>query len=865
MQNFLASLSLSTILLAGAAVIVIVNLIFALAADGRVKKSIRRHAADPESPAPALNRLSQALYEGYVLKRAERGFRGLAGPFPSLPRSLGYAERWIPRVLKGRSPKAMALLLRYAPERGLFDCFLAALASPKLGAAFVAWLEENRDGFPLRSVALSGPGRNFDGDAARALLADRMDGVREMLGDQEWAVRVMALRILAGNADERSVKGVADCLRDPHPLVRKLAIESPQAIDKMAFFDELYTRFTSDPSYEVRKAAKARILSSFIELYTPDTSALGPEETIHVLELLDPSSRADEEVAYRFLEKGTDEERLAAAEQLQARGALADMLATAPGGDRKEFERRLALLSAAAKLQVSGFLSSVETIEGSGPFEMAARILAESGDRRLVATLAQRWFALMGKAPYPAEHISVYRRVLEAIRERADEKACALLAAELIERKGDNALVAAILAATDGSQDRCVFGSLQGLFLDPGFPLRDELRAALLRQPKDLVVPFTLSFLRAERHSTPRALRRDALILAGELGLKGALQRSVESLPTLDADDIAALAPIIVAADAAAFKLKARYVLASVDAPARAAIIAALPATGERSFLSDIKTALKDADPDVRVAAARALASFQETKALATGGMDLLRDPVERVRIAAAAALAEAGGASVVEGLKNVLNDANEVDEVKASVITGLGQAGDAASLELLCDRLEMAAPNDNAVARPLIKALAHRRTKKDLARLIERLKDATGELKARIAEALQLMGSAGENSLVELLNEDIASLKPYLVEALESLGYVEARIRELKHRDPAIREDAAQALDRVGSRAAFRGIVLAARDPDQAVRIAVTKALERLAGPEGESILAELEKDPDARVRKYVLWAMERVKAKSL
>ena len=68
-----------------------------------------------------------------------------------------------------------------------------------------------------------------------------------------------------------------------------------------------------------------------------------------------------------------------------------------------------------------------------------------------------------------------------------------------------------------------------------------------------------------------------------------------------------------------------------------------------------------------------------------------------------------------------------------------------------------------------------------------------------------------------------------------------------------------------VGSVPAFRGIVLAARDPDPEVRVAVTRALERLAGPEGATLLAELEADPNPRVRKYVLWAMERVKAKNL
>jgi HEAT repeat protein len=329
----------------------------------------------------------------------------------------------------------------------------------------------------------------------------------------------------------------------------------------------------------------------------------------------------------------------------------------------------------------------------------------------------------------------------------------------------------------------------------------------------------------------------------------------------MDLDEIVALAPIIVGTDAKAFKGKARYILDGVDAPSRAAIIAALPSTGDRSFMADVKAALHDADPDVRASAVRALAAFQEDKALATGGLDLLRDPVERVRVAAAAALAETGGGAVTVKLAELLADPNEVDEVKSSLVRGLGMASSQASLDLLID--ELGTRDDWTAA--LASALSRRSARKDLAHILERFKDATGELKPRIAESVRGMGRPGEDALVELLGEDIVSLKPFIVEALESLGYVEARIRELKHRDPAVRRQSAAALSLVGSRAAYRGIVLAARDPDPEVRVSVARALERLAGPQGEALLSDLTNDPDSKVRKYVLWAMERVKAKAL
>ncbi|PKL26771.1 MAG: hypothetical protein CVV47_02270 [Spirochaetae bacterium HGW-Spirochaetae-3] len=861
MNQFLESLSPSTIRLSAAIATAIVAVIALALVELRFRRAVREAAVRPEARRSAIGPLTLAARERHIVKRSERGFIGATGPFPELLTTLGYPARWLETLRDSGSRSAAARLLRFAPDLGLFDCFDSALRHAGVRKVLLAWMSAQGDGFTLRRIALSGPGREFDGAAAKAILADRMDEVRELLGDPEWAARAMAVRILALDDNERSKKGMADSLADPHPLVRRIALQAPLAGERLAFYAEAYRLFTIDPALEVRKAAKARIMAEFPDLYAPDMDALGTEEIIHVLELLDPTSGRDEEIAFRFLETGDPEQKLASAEYLEARGSLGPLLEEANPGDAEDFERRIRLLATAASFQVFGFLSVVDTMDKDGAFMAAARILAGGGDRRLIARMAARWFDRMGEGPYPNERIAIYRAVLSAIKARGDAEACKCLSSELSARRADRDLAAALLDSTDGSMDACVFSILTELFVDPDFPLRDELREALIKQPPEFIVPFALSFLRADRADTPRVLRRDALILAGQLKLTWALQRTMETLPTLDAYEIGSLAPIVVDADSKAFKRKARYILDGVDAPSRAAILAALPATGDKSFMSDVKAALRDADPDVRTAGVRALASFQEDKALTQGGLDLLRDPVERVRVAAASALAETSGGSVVKRLADVLADDNEVDDVKASVIKGLGRASDAASLDLLVDELGV---REEWYAE-LAAALTQRSSRKDLARILERFKDATGELKTRITESVRAMGKRGEDALVELLGEEVVSFKPFIVEALESLGYVESRIRELKHRDPAVRRLSATALSLVGSRAAYRGIVLAARDPDQDVRVAVTRALERLAGPEGEAMLGELKNDPDPRVRKYVLWAMERVKAKAL
>jgi HEAT repeat protein len=68
-----------------------------------------------------------------------------------------------------------------------------------------------------------------------------------------------------------------------------------------------------------------------------------------------------------------------------------------------------------------------------------------------------------------------------------------------------------------------------------------------------------------------------------------------------------------------------------------------------------------------------------------------------------------------------------------------------------------------------------------------------------------------------------------------------------------------------VGSLPALRGLVLAAKDPDEQVRIKVVRALESLSSEPSRQILDGLRQDPSRKVRRYTRWALERVRAKGM
>jgi HEAT repeat protein len=293
-----------------------------------------------------------------------------------------------------------------------------------------------------------------------------------------------------------------------------------------------------------------------------------------------------------------------------------------------------------------------------------------------------------------------------------------------------------------------------------------------------------------------------------------------------------------------------------------------LPATKNENFIKEIRSSLKDFDPDVRVSAIKALLGFGEIKLL-NQETSMLHDPVERVRFATAEVIARHGNAAALEILKNILADQNETDLVKAGVIAGLGQATNAEGISILVSVLDSTGSTDSsdssaystAEFRELAeKALTKRTSKRDISRLIEIFKDAEPQLRDKLIPVFKGMGKEAEPSILEILKDEVASFKPYLVRILEETGYVEETKRKLSHRDVEVRREAAMLLSLLDTLPAFRGLVLAAKDPDQEVRVCVVKALEKLKSSQSVEILEKLKSDPDSRIRKYTFWALERL-----
>ncbi len=823
----------------------------------RFKQIIR---AALESPKGA----KRASVSAFALKLHARWLEKLAKK-KNIPimEIFDFRQAWLARFNANRNRKNMNRLLDFYFDDGAFACFLVALDNGARGKDLLRRFDETSDAAfsLLKRIALSCKGRDFNADAAWKLLGTRIASFREMSGDPEWSVRHFAARMLLKDDDAVSVRLLWDFLADSNGLIRATLasdFQSDAAPENRArLFDALMALYLRDPVFTVRKAAKDRLITDFKDMYRFDAKGLQNEELLHVLELLDIKSKEDESFAFSDIDGSELERRHLAARFLQASGALDRISKDADFGDRDGLGRILNRLEKAASVNVTGFLDSAVASDRPATLYLAVAVLARTGPRFMIAKAADRVFKLMPKEFPGTDLIDLYGSTLRAVRLRGNEDAAREVISEIVRRGDSPQYLTLLLPEIPVAYDHLILPVLLSFLNDRDFEPREKLRSAIRSLGIDLILPPLFDILKS--HLLPVIVRIESLKILVELKLPYLMQFILESLPLLPESDLVVFASMVSSMDEPLFNKHAGLMFASPDAGVRAAIIRGLPAAGKNLYIKEIREALGDADPEVRISALSSLAELDESKVINSNALALLRDPLERVRNGAAAALGKLGSDKSLEIMRALVADDKEVDAVKKAAIAGLGASVLALSVDILVDSYEI----DPFLAPAITSALSCKTERKLMLQLIERFKDAAPNIRELIAGAFALMGDVGETTLLNLLAEDIASLKPFVCQALEASGYVDSRIMRLNHKDPAVRKAASRDLAVIATGKAFKGIVQAARDPDPEIRVLVTRALEFLNTAEGEPILRELEQDPDRRVRNYTAWAMERIRAK--
>jgi hypothetical protein len=458
----------------------------------------------------------------------------------NLPDLLGVTDIWIEKCRRKNRPVLMDRILEFAPERGLFFLFKGALSNKKIGQQLNKYLETSEDLLKMRKIALSGAGADFNGQQALELFHDKLDEIREMMGDPEWAVRYFAINILLHDKDDKSNRANWDSLYDPHGLIRKTVVtgavsdlKSYESEDDTTLFDRLNDLLLNDPVFEVRQAARERIEKDFSSAYSPDLKNMNNEQILHILQLLSPRSKEDQNLAMGILEKKDRELNLIAARYLQDCGVLSRLFKESYLNDREELERNFKLLLNALNVNVSGFLEDIKSTSEGGTLLLASRLLAKGGPRKSIDLLAKKVFSMSEEEKLDSDQWETYQNTLLCIKERGNDLAYEIMAEELTRVSNNETLLKEVMLSLPSAGSDYFMPVLEGFLKDPSFILKEDLRTAVHNMDEIYVTGMVMDIIKKGRETYSHHVRIQALKILGEMKSESFMQIILENMPIL--------------------------------------------------------------------------------------------------------------------------------------------------------------------------------------------------------------------------------------------------------------------------------------------------------------------------------------------
>jgi len=369
--------------------------------------------------------------------------------------------------------------------------------------------------------------------------------------------------------------------------------------------------------------------------------------------------------------------------------------------------------------------------------------------------------------------------------------------------------------------------------------------------------------------NNPRAI--PALLRALKDGHKGVRTAAVEALGKLGEP---ALNPLLEAvqgddevvrrgADQALGQLAQKLAgdLASEDKGVREAAVTALGRIGRRDKVQAILPLLRDSEPRVRLAAARALERLPAAAARAALKSRMQGEAEEEgVRLAAAVALGKLGDPAAFEFLIAAL--ASEDSALRVTAAAALAEMGERAA-----GLLRQALQHENALVRwGAAQALGEIGDKKAVAPLLQRLKDPESAVRAAAILSLGRLGQAeAVEPLLKQLGDASAMVRWSAAWALEEIGAASVTYL-LEHLEPASLDPTQAALlGRVADIRARPLLLAGLQSPQGGVREQAAWALGQV--DDGRSVVALIQalRHDDPATRREAALALSQVDERAL
>jgi len=690
----------------------------------------------------------------------------------------------------------------------------------------------------------------------KKLLLTMEEELRLLAVSSDTRLRYQALSILTVSRDETSLRLMWEALEDSEPEIRILMVNRFTADDRHKLFNRLYRIYLRDSDWNVRSSARRRIRRHFSDLFTINPENLDEREKIHCLELLDRGSAMDQDLAIRFLREESPGIVLTAALYLEREGHLDRLIREGSDSDTEDLSRRLELLKASARRQVTSFMDREENFQSPGALYLAVELLSAGTESAVTEKIIDAVFRLTGRNAF-VSHLR--EEAARCLLTRKRTESYILLSRLLKENRSDVPLLDLILNSLPPEGAFCFYPLLLEFLKDPDFPAEESLLNGLLRFPASCSLRDLHDLVRDE--TRPAAVRKRALSILCRFDESSTLLFTLENLPLLNREEMRLLGSTAARWGGPAFTRMAGELLDEQDGPVRQSLLTLLAVSGNREFIPRMEEALTDASPRSRITALWALTDLNNRDSTEKM-LNLLYDPEELVRSEAVRAFTVWNREDVFAVLSEILGDEQESLTVKKSLIETMGISENLKTIGLPIPFME-SRPELNEI---ILNALLSKREEKELTELVRHFESGTPRIRESLGNLFREMGEPAESVLIHLIRSGAHTpLHPYISQILDQTGYVDSRISCLKSPSVKKRLRAAEDLSLIGTYKACRGLVFAARDISREIRILSIRALDKLNSDDSESILESLKHDPDKKVRKYTLWALERIRAGKL
>ena len=680
------------------------------------------------------------------------------------------------------------------------------------------------------------------------LLLRRRDDVLSSLDSSDASKRRAAVSILLSSREPAVRSRLWPLFRDSDRECRSLIIRLFHSSDRQLLFNSLFEAYISDPVPFLREAAHSRLRREFNDLFRVNPKTLSPEQKIHCLELLDPHSAHDHNLALEMLEDERPGIVLAAALFLERTGVLDRLLRDARRSDRVEFDRRLRILRRAAEHQVGAFLARPKNLKRADSLLMALELFAAGAESPRFIPVISR---LLKDRSVSADFAILRRRALDCLMMRRDPDSIALQYT-LLHRK-DWELFPILLEGLPAEGMQRFYPIMTSYLEDPGFGAWEALNKAYSRVPVSACLSDLNAILRDEHR--PFLVRKRALSLLIRLGEAGTVLYLLEHLDLARPVEGLNLASQAAEEQPEFFDSCVAAVYSSPDALLHRRMTDFLARSGNIRFIPFFLGQLDSSEPECRSAALRALGNMGGEAELERI-REHLSDSNDSVRVTAAETLLDRGGDSIIDTVRDLLNNPMETVELKTAFLKALGISRHPRSLELL---LSLKDWNEEELNESLLSNMALKSGAGDMSLLIRAFAEGDKTRRDLLKNLFIRMGHKTDQRLMELVE---SSSDPSLISAaasvLEKNGFVDMLAAELRSPLMETRRKAAVRLSLIGTPGTCRALLPAARDVNKDIRILSLKALVRLEG--SSPFLKDLLSDPDGRIRRYARWAQKRL-----